>query len=212
VYVCGFDARPVEGQEKNLIETVIGSVYDLNQHHFPNTSFDLVLSSALVYHLGDPLLGILRMGDVVNDNGLLLISTMPRIINSEKREWVESEHSIIPVNNANYRYHGGRNFYDPQGKLIPSRELVQLLGRKMGFDMEYATASADISGAMTYGGQISGRKSRTPDDSVRFYYCQTSGDELPRIWKDTLGYLVVKTEQEAKALQQLGYIEVPSRG
>jgi 2-polyprenyl-3-methyl-5-hydroxy-6-metoxy-1,4-benzoquinol methylase len=212
VSVYGFDARTMSEQKENLVETVIGNVYDLNQQHFPNTDFDLVLSSALIYHLSDPLLGIFKMADMVKKNGLLLLSTIPRVINSSSNEWIETEHSIIPVNNMDYRYFGGHNFYDSQGRLIPSRELVNLLGEKLGFDMQYSVATAQNSGAMTFGGQISGKRSYSPSDSVRSYYCQTDGDKLPRIWKNTLGYLFAKTEQEAKTLQKLGYTEIPSRG
>lgn len=208
VHVYGFDARTVSGQEANLAGTVIGTAYDLSHNHFPQTEFDLVLSSALVYHLGDPLLGIVKMADMVKKDGLLLLSTVPRIINSNSNEWVEKENSIIPSGNVDYRYYGGRNIYDPQGKLIPSRELVKMLGQKLGFNMEYAVASAQISGAMTYGGQISGKKSSVPDNSIHFFYCQTEGDQLPRIWKDTLGYIVAKTDEEALSLQKSGFVEM----
>lgn len=208
VHIYGFDARTVSGQEVNLDGAAIGTVYDLNPKHFPQTEFDLVLSSALVYHLGDPLLGIVKMADMVRRDGLLLLSTVPRIINSSSNEWVEKESSIIPSGNVDYRYYGGRNIYDLQGKLIPSKEFVKILGKKLGFNMEYAAATAQNSGAMTYGGQISGKKSTVPDNSIHLYYCQTDGDQLPRIWKDTLGYVVAKTEEEALSLQRSGFVEM----
>jgi hypothetical protein len=149
------------------------------------------------------------MANVVDTNGLLILSTLPRIIQDGKIQWVETDQTPIPPTNSSFRYYGGNNYYDSLGRLIPSRELASLLGQKLGFTTEYGVASAPISGADMYGGQLSGRKNKQPDNSIQFFYCQTDGDQLPGLWKDRLGYIVAHTDEEAMNLQSQGYMPFP---
>ncbi len=207
INVYGFDGRKTKNQEVNLDGIVIGNIYDLTRQSFPDTDFDLVLSTALLYHLSDPLFAISRMAEVVKQNGILLVSTVRRIIKPGTINWEETE-SSLDYEYGNYlRYWGGSNIYDLQGRLIPSRESTQLLGEKLGFNMQYGVATAKNNGARTVGGQISGKKTHYPHDSINFFYCMIDADKLPDIWKERLGYIVAKTQQEAQILQDLGFVK-----
>lgn len=208
VEVYGYDAQAQKGQDR-LTRVKIGNIDDLSSDSFAGNpkDFDLVISSSVLYHLPDYWGAILRMANVLKPKGILLASTMPRVIVSEydSKGPENSNGYLVTPDNGFFHYYRNRNVFDINGELIPPGQLVDFLNKlNPHFHLQYSVATGSMLGATTNGGQISGQRLSTDGnlDLSNMFYCLSQGN---------LGYIVAQTAEEKIKLQKMGYVNLHDR-
>ena len=210
VAVYGFDAQAQKGQDR-LTSMIIGNIDNLSLQAFGQdfTGFDLVISSSVLYHLPDYWGSILRMANVLKPNGILLASTLPRVLykNGEGHdEGAEGPWGYLynPTEKSLF-YFDEKNILDIHGNIIPPGRLIAILNRNNpNLSLTYSVASSTSDGATCFGGQLAGQRlslKENLDLSNMYYY----------MYKDNLGYVVAQSPEEKATLEQKGYINIPSR-
>jgi SAM-dependent methyltransferase len=191
VEVYGFDAQRQPGQER-LKQVVIGNIDDLSPPLFDGLLFDLVVSSALLYHLPDYWGAVLRMSRMLKPQGVLLASTMPRIVRDK--------------GTGRSHYFRDRNVLDIQGQLVASDALIELLNsQNRRFKLEYSVIdSLDTTAVQNVGGRLSGKRSSQGGylDLPHLFYCLSN---------ENIGYVIARTSEEKEHLQRAGFIGVQER-
>jgi 2-polyprenyl-3-methyl-5-hydroxy-6-metoxy-1,4-benzoquinol methylase len=203
VEVYGFDAQKQPGQER-LKEVAVGNVDALAPELFGGRQFDLVVSSALLYHLPDYWGAVLRMARMLRPGGVLLASTMPRILR-EVGEPVDDQNGLCEADNDTFFYFRDRNVFDTAGVLVPTAELIELLNtRNADFRFAYTLAAGnEISGSKNVGGQLAARRQgELPPNLENIFYCLSKGN---------LGYVVARNEAEASGLASRGFVSLAAR-
>jgi len=219
VTVEGWDTQAQPGQER-LSRLYLDDVDNLSPASLGDegSEVNLVFSSALMYHLPDNWGGLLRMSSVLDQEGMMLISTCPRVLGMHREYDSGSSYSTEKSfeNEKGYLredimpegplyYYRGRNIHDIEGDIVASQEVIDIINQNNpNFPLEYGVASNSSRGAEFFGGQISGyRKGKERLDLSNMFYChQTDGK---------LGYVLAKDDQEKQTLKQAGYLDVQTR-
>lgn len=205
----GLDAKEQKGQER-LSGIVIDDVDNLSpqtfKNLFPEGQFDLVLSSALAYHLVDPWGGILRMSRVLKPGGLMMVSTLPRVVLDGSILPVESATGEVLEETQGLHYYRDRNIFDIEGKLISPAGMVGLLRKdNPSSEILYTTSQTTQGGTIDCGGQIAIKKNKNVRDLdfSNLFYCIQSNN--------VIGYVMAKSEQENTFLKRQGYVSLVER-
>ena len=206
VHIYGFDAKVQPGQER-LSGAVLGNIDHLSTRLFDGKRFDLVVSSALLYHLPDYWGAILRMSNLLAPQGVLLASTVPRVIKALGESVDDERGMLTQTDPGTFFYYRRHNVLTVDGTLMPTGPLVALLNAvSRDLVLEYSVVPAShISAVANVGGQISGKKISAEGalDMSLFFYCLCDGE---------LSYVVARTEQERQQLTAQGYVGLTERG
>ncbi len=206
VTVYGFDAQAQIGQDR-LTGIVIGSIDDLSPKTFTEKpeGFDIVVSSSVLYHLPDYWGGILRMARVLKPEGIVLASTMPRVMDSGHDGAEDDKGFLLEPDDGELSYYRDRNVFDCNGRLIPPGEVMEILNKhNQYFRLEYGVATTTMNGGVTNGGQVSGQRLSADGhlDLSCMFYCLSQGK---------LSYLLAETATEQAKLRQQGYVNLHDR-
>jgi len=222
VIVEGLDVRAQEGQER-LSKMHYGGVDKLSPLMLGDKTnkVALVTSAALMYHLQDPWGAVLRMSSVLRKDGLLLISTMPRVVNrgvprpldqhayGDERGYLLNQAKI----GGGPQYYTYKNVFDTEGQVVGPGEVVDIINADNPFfPLEYGVDSSQTRGSMLHGGQISGwRASEKGLDLSCLFYCKQMASPYEDMEKGEIGYILAKNKKEKAMLRQMGYLDVQTR-
>ncbi|HHT9139168.1 MAG TPA: class I SAM-dependent methyltransferase [Candidatus Wunengus sp. YC60] len=208
VEVYGFDAQSQPGQER-LTKVVIGNIDNLLPKVFSENldGFELIISSSVLYHLPDYWGGILRMANLLKPKGILLASTMPRVIYSGIMEdnIENAKGYLMHSDDGSLEYYRSRNVFDVNGNLLPPGQVVEILNRhNQNFRLQYGVAHAENLGNIYNGGQISGQRISSEGnlDLSNLFYCLS---------RQHLGYILTNSPSERTKFQNKGFINVQDR-
>lgn len=206
VTVYGFDAQAQIGQDR-LAGMVIGSIDDLSPKIFAEKpeGFDIVISSSVLYHLPDYWGGILRMTRMLKPEGILLASTIPRVIDAHHDGAEDDRGFLLEPDDGELSYFRDRNVFDCNGRLISPGEVMEILNtHNQHFRLEYGVATTPMYGRVTNGGQVSGQRLSAEGhlNLSCMFYCLSQGK---------LGYLIAETPMEQAKLRQQGFVNLHDR-
>lgn len=212
----GFDSRTWEDQEE-LPHLNLGNIDDLPSIDFGRDKFDIVTSASVLYHLPDYWGAILRMADRLKPKGVLLTSTVPRVVETTVRDGVVSYGDPVDdetgrISKSDYGqsgYYRSRNIFGTDGKIVPMTDVIQTINEcNPNFRLRYSVSPADNVGTGQYGGQIAAvREGVQPLNLSCLFYCNYPLDRK----YGPISYILGKTEEERKMLQQKGFISVQER-
>ncbi len=212
----GFDSRTWDDQEE-LPHHNLGNIDDLSSIDFGRDKFDIVTSASVLYHLPDYWGAILRMADRLKPKGVLLTSTVPRVVETSTRggdvnygDPVDDRAGkLTELDYGQLGYYRSRNIFGVDGKIVPMADVIQTLnGHNPNFKLRYSVTPADNMGARQYGGQIAAVREGTQSLNLSgLYYCRFPLD------KDfgPISYILAKNENDQKILQINGFISVQER-
>lgn len=213
----GFDARKWSRQKPPNL--VIGDINKLHKSLFPRNvrGFDLITSAAVFYHLYD-YWGVLgRSINLLKKNGKLIVSTVPRPIDSAYQPIDDKDGSFTHVNdNENpIRYYRNKNIFDFSGKLLSIAEVVQIFNAaNKGFKLEYHSVpvhEAKTTGDLNFGGGFSGTRLQTKkvDMSFIFYAFYKNPEFLDLDFNMTdISFIVARSKSEKQKLKKQGFSSV----
>lgn len=91
IQVTGYDARRW-GNSQEGVDIRLGDIDRLSFGELGRgEGFRLVTSAALVYHLADPWGAVLRLANVVDHDGVILVSGMPRVVYEKNGQSAEGK-------------------------------------------------------------------------------------------------------------------------
>lgn len=214
VAVYGFDAQAQKGQDR-LSGMAIGNIDELSSETFNDTRFDLIYSSSVLYHLPDYWGALLRMSNLLQPQGIVLASTVPRVIRSawDQEPVDDTTGHLLEKDTGEFCFFRDRNIFDTKGRILPSGELVTILNeRNPFFKLQYNVASVEyMDGAKLFGGQISGQRTSSEGNLnlKNVFYGLSAGYSRGNL--DSLSYIVAKTEKEEEHLNKSGFISLQTR-
>lgn len=213
IKVFGFDANNWPGQEK-LDGVVHGSIDELSRETFQDVSlgFDLIISSALLQHLLDPWGIILRETALLKPEGIILNSTMGRVIKkreNEQQQAISAENEdgdLLDNSPDNVEYIHGLNIFTIDGKIVSLKDTVKIFNENnLYFRLEYGLLEGKDGHVMLVGAQISGKRLSSEGNlnlSNLFY---------AREGKTNICYILAKNDIEKQQLEKAGYLSVQKR-
>ncbi len=197
----------------------LGNIDDLPSINFGRAaSFDIITCASVLYHLPDYWGAILRMAHKLKPTGVLLTSTIPRIVQVTK----DNDHIIYgkPADNAlgeliapdygQLMYYRSRNIFGTDGKIIPMSVVIQQIQRENpSWQFKYTVAPSTTLNAQQYGGQIAairGENAKCLDLSC-LYYCSFPVDRN----FGPISYILAQNPNDHNQLRKRGFISVQDR-
>lgn len=211
----GFDARTWEGQVA-VPELVLGNINELKAEMFKNNpdGFDLITSASVFYHLHDYLSVFKKATNLLKPNGKLLVSTINQP--TYQYESILDDGGNFKVSPMTYSvtYFRNRNIFSVDGSLMSIGELIGIVNRESeNITLEYTSCRAGqrVSlGESCFGGGISAKvgSGKPLLNLSKVFYCfYPESSEIKRNRND-LSYIVAKTDSEAKALKNQGFVSL----
>lgn len=205
----GFDSREWEDEER-LQHLKLGNIDDLPRTDLGRDKFEVVTCASVLYHLPDYWGAILRMSDRLKPDGVLLTSTVPRVVETYTsdgdvvydRPADDLRGRLIEQDDGWLSYYRNRNIFDVEGNIVPMADVIRELNRSNpGFNLRYSVARSENLGTGHHGGQISVvRKGVQPLDLSRLHYCNFPFDKH----FGPVSYILAKDEEEQGMLKKEG--------
>lgn len=219
ISLYGVDLHRQQGQE-----ALDGfALADIQSDRLMSAPFDVIVSSALMYHLEDPWGAFMNMSGLLKKGGILMASTFARVISNDK--WSDdfrpenkdgTFNTLCAAAVDDFSYFRGKSIRDVSGGLVCPAEVIQILNdqNEGKFVLEYHTASIENPGARDNGGSVSAQvfsDNGLLDLSCLFYATSEERHRRNEEKKRSLTYIIARNSEEATMLRQQGYFSVSDR-